>query len=67
MIVLCSIGAGLSSGRKFYGGIGVPLNKGRSHLRLSISNVATEINPAQEQVLNFFVRCCYVNVISIFI
>ncbi|GKD32752.1 magnesium-chelatase subunit ChlI, chloroplastic [Tanacetum coccineum] len=36
-----------SQGRRLYGGIGVPLRKGRSHL--TISNVATEISPAQEQ------------------
>ncbi|KAL0363439.1 UNVERIFIED_CONTAM: Magnesium-chelatase subunit ChlI, chloroplastic [Sesamum calycinum] len=41
---------GVSSGRKFYGGIGVPLKKGRSQFSVSISNVATEISPAQEQV-----------------
>ncbi|KAK4399196.1 Magnesium-chelatase subunit ChlI, chloroplastic [Sesamum angolense] len=40
---------GVSSGRKFYGGIGVPLKKGRSQFSVSISNVATEISPAQEQ------------------
>ncbi|KAG6419228.1 hypothetical protein SASPL_121444 [Salvia splendens] len=40
--------SGLSSGRKFYGGVALPLKKGRSHLHLSISNVAT--SPAQEEV-----------------
>lgn len=43
--------SGVSSGRQFYGGIGVPLSKGRSRFRVSISNVATEISPAQEQKL----------------
>ncbi|KAL0295824.1 UNVERIFIED_CONTAM: Magnesium-chelatase subunit ChlI, chloroplastic [Sesamum angustifolium] len=42
--------SGLSSGRKFYGGIGVALNKGRFEFRVSISNV-TEISPAQSQKL----------------
>ncbi|PWA37824.1 hypothetical protein CTI12_AA585070 [Artemisia annua] len=36
-----------SQGKRFYGGIGVPLRKGRSHL--TISNVATKISPAQGQ------------------
>lgn len=39
---------GLGSGRKFYGGVAVPLKKGRSQLHLSISNVAT--SPAQQEV-----------------
>ncbi|XP_057764354.1 magnesium-chelatase subunit ChlI, chloroplastic-like isoform X1 [Salvia miltiorrhiza] len=39
---------GLSSGRKFYGGVAVPFKKGRSHLHVSISNVAT--SPAQQEV-----------------
>ncbi|KAK6133480.1 hypothetical protein DH2020_032773 [Rehmannia glutinosa] len=43
--------SGLSSGRQFYGGIGVPLSKGRYQFRVSISNVATEISPAQEKKL----------------
>ncbi|KAL0328887.1 UNVERIFIED_CONTAM: Magnesium-chelatase subunit ChlI, chloroplastic [Sesamum calycinum] len=43
--------SGLSSGRKFYSGIGVALNKGRFQFRVSISNVATEISPAQSQKL----------------
>ncbi|KAK4386565.1 Magnesium-chelatase subunit ChlI, chloroplastic [Sesamum angolense] len=43
--------SGLSSGRKFYGGIGVALNKGRFQFRVSISNVPTEISPAQSQKL----------------
>ncbi|KAL1560307.1 magnesium chelatase [Salvia divinorum] len=37
-----------TSERKFYGGVALPLKKGRSHLHLSISNVAT--SPAQEEV-----------------
>ncbi|KAK6124217.1 hypothetical protein DH2020_042053 [Rehmannia glutinosa] len=41
---------GLSSGRKFYGGIGFPLKKERFQFHVSISNVATDISPAQEQV-----------------
>ncbi|XP_070009188.1 magnesium-chelatase subunit ChlI, chloroplastic isoform X3 [Nicotiana tabacum] len=40
-----------SQGRKFYGGIRVPVKKGRSQFHVAISNVATEINPAQEQKL----------------
>ncbi|KAL4585679.1 hypothetical protein LXL04_010303 [Taraxacum kok-saghyz] len=36
-----------NQGRRFYGGIGLPSKKGRSHF--SISNVATELSPAQEQ------------------
>ncbi|KAL0321277.1 UNVERIFIED_CONTAM: Magnesium-chelatase subunit ChlI, chloroplastic [Sesamum radiatum] len=43
--------SGLSTGRKFYGGIGVALNKGRFQFLVSISNVATEISPAQTQKL----------------
>ncbi|KAJ9535347.1 hypothetical protein OSB04_un001545 [Centaurea solstitialis] len=42
-----SFNPGQSQGRRFHGGIGVPLRKGRSHF--SISNVATEISPAQEK------------------
>lgn len=42
-----SFNPGQSQSRRFYGGIGVPLKKGRS--QLLISNVATEISPAQEQ------------------
>ncbi|XP_071696590.1 magnesium-chelatase subunit ChlI, chloroplastic-like [Rutidosis leptorrhynchoides] len=42
-----SFNPGQSQGRRFYGGIGVPVKKGRS--QFSISNVATEISPAQEQ------------------
>ncbi|KAI3796809.1 hypothetical protein L1987_39495 [Smallanthus sonchifolius] len=38
---------GQNQGRRLYGGIGVPVKKGRS--RFSVSNVATEISPAQEQ------------------
>lgn len=41
--------SGQSQGRKFYGGIRVPVKKGRSQFHVSISNVATEISPAQEQ------------------
>ncbi|KAA8519698.1 hypothetical protein F0562_013857 [Nyssa sinensis] len=36
-------------GRKFYGGIGIPVKSGRSQFRVSITNVATEISPAQQQ------------------
>lgn len=50
-ILLC---IGISSGRKFCGGAGVPLKKGRLN-RLTITNVATEISPAQEQVI----ICCF--------
>ncbi|CAI9263403.1 unnamed protein product [Lactuca saligna] len=42
-----SFNPGHTQGRRFYGGIGLPSKKGRSHF--SISNVATEISPAQEQ------------------
>ncbi|KAJ0637216.1 putative magnesium chelatase [Helianthus annuus] len=42
-----SFNPGQSQGRRFYGGIGVPVKKGRSHF--SVSNVATEISPAQQQ------------------
>ncbi|KAL7605166.1 hypothetical protein Lser_V15G16373 [Lactuca serriola] len=42
-----SFNPGHTQGRRFYGGIGLPLKKGRSHF--SISSVATEISPAQEQ------------------
>lgn len=41
---------GHSQGRKFYGGIRLPVKKGRSQFHVAISNVATEISPAQEQV-----------------
>lgn len=44
-----SLSPGQSQGRKFYGGIGVPVKKGRSRFHVSISNVATEISPAQTQ------------------
>ncbi|THG09091.1 hypothetical protein TEA_016795 [Camellia sinensis var. sinensis] len=40
---------GQSYGRKFYGGIAIPVKKERSQFRVSITNVATEISPAQEQ------------------
>ncbi|XP_011086016.1 magnesium-chelatase subunit ChlI, chloroplastic isoform X2 [Sesamum indicum] len=43
--------SGLSSGRKFYGGIGVALRKERFQFRVSISKVATESSPAQSQKL----------------
>ncbi|XP_009592218.1 magnesium-chelatase subunit ChlI, chloroplastic isoform X2 [Nicotiana tomentosiformis] len=43
--------SGQSQGRKFYGGIRVPVKKGRSQFHVAISNVATEISPAQEQKL----------------
>ncbi|KAJ0799072.1 putative magnesium chelatase [Helianthus annuus] len=43
-----SFNPGQSQGRRFYGGIGVPVKKGRSHF--SVSNVATEISPPQQQV-----------------
>ncbi|KAK1424771.1 hypothetical protein QVD17_20109 [Tagetes erecta] len=42
-----SFNSGQSQGRRLYGGIGVPVKKGRS--RFYVSNVATEISPAQEQ------------------
>uniref|UniRef100_M1CJ42 magnesium chelatase n=1 Tax=Solanum tuberosum TaxID=4113 RepID=M1CJ42_SOLTU len=41
--------SGHSQGRKFYGGIRLPVKKGRSQFHVAISNVATEISPAQEQ------------------
>nr|GME11996.1 magnesium-chelatase subunit ChlI, chloroplastic [Ipomoea batatas] len=41
--------SGLSVGKKFYGGIGLPMNKGRPQFHVSISNVATEATPAQER------------------
>ena len=41
---------GQSYGRKFYGGISVSVKKGMSNVRVAISNVATDISPAQEQV-----------------
>ncbi|XP_057471003.1 magnesium-chelatase subunit ChlI, chloroplastic-like [Actinidia eriantha] len=44
-----STNPGQSYGRKFYGGISVPVKKGRSKVRVAISNVATDISPAQEQ------------------
>ncbi|KAI8567902.1 hypothetical protein RHMOL_Rhmol02G0157400 [Rhododendron molle] len=40
---------GQSGGRKFYKGIAVTGKKGRSRFRISITNVATEISPAQEK------------------
>ncbi|CAN4117489.1 unnamed protein product [Withania somnifera] len=43
--------SGQSQGRKFYGGIRVPVRKGRSQFHVAISNVATEISPTQEQKL----------------
>ncbi|CAL5346951.1 unnamed protein product [Camellia sinensis] len=36
---------GQSYGRKFYGGIVIPVKKERSQFRVSITNVATEISP----------------------
>ncbi|KAL8507679.1 hypothetical protein ACS0TY_018279 [Phlomoides rotata] len=36
-------------GRQFYEGMGVLLNKGRPQFRVSVSNVATEVSPSQEQ------------------
>ncbi|KAF5191167.1 Magnesium-chelatase subunit chli [Thalictrum thalictroides] len=35
-----------SSGKKFYGGIGIPIKKGRSHFH--VSNVATEASPTEK-------------------
>ncbi|PIA30538.1 hypothetical protein AQUCO_05500077v1 [Aquilegia coerulea] len=35
-----------SSGKKFYGGIGIPIKKGRSHFH--VSNVATEVSPTEK-------------------
>lgn len=40
---------GLSYGKKFCGGIRVPFKKGRSPFHVSISNVATETSPDQDQ------------------
>ncbi|XP_052202460.1 magnesium-chelatase subunit ChlI, chloroplastic-like [Diospyros lotus] len=40
---------GQRNARKFYGGIATPLSTGRSQFRVSITNVATEVSPAQEQ------------------
>ncbi|CAI9108905.1 OLC1v1008611C1 [Oldenlandia corymbosa var. corymbosa] len=37
-----------SSGRKFYGGIGMPVKR-RSQFHLVVSNVATEISPTEKQ------------------
>ncbi|KAJ9690615.1 hypothetical protein PVL29_012993 [Vitis rotundifolia] len=37
-----------SRGRKLYGGVGVQLKKGRSQFHVAVSNVATEINPAEK-------------------
>lgn len=48
---LLLISAGISPGKKCFGGIGV--KKERSKFHVLVSNVATEINPAQEQVLIF--------------
>ncbi|KAL8507678.1 hypothetical protein ACS0TY_018279 [Phlomoides rotata] len=39
----------LNEGRQFYEGMGVLLNKGRPQFRVSVSNVATEVSPSQEQ------------------
>ncbi|KAI8017607.1 hypothetical protein LOK49_LG04G01756 [Camellia lanceoleosa] len=40
---------GQSYGRKFYGGIAILVKQERSQFRVSITNVATEINPAQKK------------------
>ncbi|KAK2994557.1 hypothetical protein RJ640_017286 [Escallonia rubra] len=40
---------GQIQGRKFYGGISMPVKKGKSHFQFSVSNVATELSPAQQQ------------------
>ncbi|KAK3039931.1 hypothetical protein RJ639_027766 [Escallonia herrerae] len=40
---------GQNHGRKFYGGISMPVQKGKSQFQFSISNVATELSPAQQQ------------------
>ncbi|KAK3010422.1 hypothetical protein RJ639_012315 [Escallonia herrerae] len=40
---------GQSQGRKFYGGISVPVKKGKSQFQFSVSNVSTELSPAQQQ------------------
>ncbi|CBI30656.3 unnamed protein product, partial [Vitis vinifera] len=37
-----------SHGKKLYGGVGVQLKKGRSQFHVAVSNVATEINPAEK-------------------
>lgn len=55
ILLLLLIDVGLSSGRKFYGGVAVPLKKGLSHFHFSISNVAT--SPAQQEVLILGVYC----------
>ncbi|KAL8543963.1 hypothetical protein ACS0TY_004492 [Phlomoides rotata] len=39
----------LNEGRQFYEEMGVLLNKGRPQFRVSVSNVATEVSPSQEQ------------------
>ncbi|KAK9268032.1 hypothetical protein L1049_010471 [Liquidambar formosana] len=39
---------GQSHGRKFYGGIGIPAKKGRSQFHVAVTNVATEISPAEQ-------------------
>lgn len=46
--------AGQGHGRKFYGGVGVRLRKGRSQFHVAVSNVTTEIN-SSEKVWIFFV------------
>lgn len=43
------IGADLTQRRNFYSGI--PVTKGRSKLKFSVSSVATEISPGQVLVL----------------
>lgn len=59
---ICIMEAGVNSGKQLYGGgLGVPQTKGRSRFRLSVSNVATEISPAQEQV-QFSLFSCYMGI-----
>ncbi|OMO55240.1 hypothetical protein COLO4_36107 [Corchorus olitorius] len=43
-----SISAGHSSGRKFYGGIGIQGRKGRPQFQFAVTNVATEINTVEQ-------------------
>ncbi|CAH9112211.1 unnamed protein product [Cuscuta europaea] len=41
--------SGFSAGKKCYGGIALPVNKGKSPFHFSVSNVATEATPAQHR------------------
>ncbi|GAA0183514.1 ligase [Lithospermum erythrorhizon] len=49
-ILPISPASGVCTGRKFYGGIRIPMQKGRPQLHVSISNVATEVGPAEKQL-----------------